>query len=291
VLLLYLQMCKCFGIESNRRSRTKILVALAFFLLATASTTLGVQALVFPIPPVQSTATTLSPTHIIFPGGGVYFYWQAGAVTFLRETYNLSSARFTGASAGALTAALTCNDVDFNKATKRALELANDAGIWDRGSLQGIWGELIREWLDELLPDNAAERATQRQLALLVTPVPFLGKEKISDFANKKDLIDCAMASAHLPWFLNGKLTTKFRNRRYIDGSFLASRNDYQDVNDDANAIVLDYKKDLAYKNKGLFEFVKAASPDGIYRMIEDGYNYAQGQDQLGAYETLLPRR
>ena len=35
--------------------------------------------------------------------------------------------------------------------------------IWNRpGGLAGIWGSLVREWLDELLPEDAAERCNGR---------------------------------------------------------------------------------------------------------------------------------
>ena len=51
---------------------------------------------------------------LVFSGGGLFFYWQAGVVTFLRENgYDLSNVDLAGASAGALTATLTATNVDF----------------------------------------------------------------------------------------------------------------------------------------------------------------------------------
>lgn len=136
-------------------------------------------------------------THIIFPGGGIFFYYQAGLVNFLRERYDMSSCTFSGASAGALTATLTAANVDFYEATDLALKLAKSAGVWDRkGGLQGIWGPMIEEWLELLLP--TCIDALQDRITLLVTPVPSFGKTKISRFENKKDLIQCNMASVHL---------------------------------------------------------------------------------------------
>jgi hypothetical protein len=36
--------------------------------------------------------------------------------------------------------------------------LAKEYQIWDRPQgLMGIWGKIIREWLDEILPENATE--------------------------------------------------------------------------------------------------------------------------------------
>ena len=64
-------------------------------------------------------------SHVVFPGGGIFFYWQAGVVSYLREQgYDLDDATMAGASAGALTATLTASNVDFYDATALALDLA-----------------------------------------------------------------------------------------------------------------------------------------------------------------------
>jgi predicted acylesterase/phospholipase RssA len=97
------------------------------------------------------------------------FYWQAGVITHLREAgYDLSSCTFSGASAGALTATFSTTDVDFYDATDLALELAANAGVWDRrGGLANIWGPMIEEWLYDLLPQSIAN--VERRLSLLGT--------------------------------------------------------------------------------------------------------------------------
>lgn len=36
--------------------------------------------------------------------------------------------------------------------------MSDDADVWERPlGLMGIWGNIIYEWLDELLPDDAAD--------------------------------------------------------------------------------------------------------------------------------------
>lgn len=139
-------------------------------------------------------------SHVVFPGGGIFFYWQAGVVCYLREQgYDLSTCSFSGASAGALTATLTSTNVDFYKATDLALSIAADAGVWDRpGGLQGIWGPMIEEWLDNLLPSSIEEHTKDNRLSLLVTPIPSFGKSAISQFTDRNDLIQCNRASVHL---------------------------------------------------------------------------------------------
>jgi predicted acylesterase/phospholipase RssA len=85
----------------------------------------------------STTPASESPPHLVFPGGGIFFYWQAGAVSYLREQgYNLTAVTAAGASAGALTATLAATGVDFYQATALALDLADKAefGIGAGGS-------------------------------------------------------------------------------------------------------------------------------------------------------------
>lgn len=233
-----------------------------------------------------------SPVNLVFPGGGIYFYWQAGVVSFLREqNYNLDSIPMVGASAGALTATLTATNVDFFRATDLALQLAADAGVWNRsGGLQGIWGPMIHNWLDELLPDDAVERVQGQRLSLLLTPVPQFGKELVNQFVDKEDLIRCNLASVHLPYFLDSRLTAKFRGHHYIDGSFLARPQDYHTSK--ANNIlpeilVLDYKDDPLYQTTRWFDFVEAAKPKAIYGMMQDGRQYASVAEERGLFSPI----
>ena len=85
-------------------------------------------------------------------------------MTYLREqNYDLSDVKLTGASAGALVATLTATEVDFEEATTNALQLAENAGVWDRKlGLQGIWGPMIESWLDELIPEEPLDMVNDR---------------------------------------------------------------------------------------------------------------------------------
>jgi hypothetical protein len=166
--------------------------------------------------------------RVAFPGGGLFFYWQAGVIVsfnnyyisspehpsfscnysrtkltnvvffnthyththilqaYLQEEgYNLSSHNtlVSGASAGALSATLAKTGVNPYDATTLALSMSEDAGIWDRPSgLQGVWGNIIRDWLERLLPADAEERAEDgvRSIALPVSIKFIIHHELIS---------------------------------------------------------------------------------------------------------------
>lgn len=235
-----------------------------------------------------------SAAHLVFPGGGIFFYWQAGAVTYLREAgYDLKQCTMSGASAGALTATLATNDVCFADATNLALSLAEKAGVWDRsGGLQGVWGPMIEQWLDELLPDDAHVTSSER-LALLVTPVPSFGKTRVTQFQDKRDLIRANMASVHLPWFLDGRLTTTFRDKPHVDGSFLSKDYHYVPLESRASQraiVTLDWTEDEGMATE-FGDFVKLVSKEGIWGMLEQGKSYAANVMEPRGDFRLLPRK
>lgn len=83
---------------------------------------------------------------------------RSGIVKYLEEHYDLTKVHVRGASAGALLATLAACNVDPKTALDSAHRLALEAGLWDRKlKLAGVWGDLIRAWLYELLPANASD--------------------------------------------------------------------------------------------------------------------------------------
>eukprot|EP00577_Skeletonema_sp_RCC1716_P018057 CAMPEP_0113400006 /NCGR_PEP_ID=MMETSP0013_2-20120614/15875_1 /TAXON_ID=2843 ORGANISM="Skeletonema costatum, Strain 1716" /NCGR_SAMPLE_ID=MMETSP0013_2 /ASSEMBLY_ACC=CAM_ASM_000158 /LENGTH=253 /DNA_ID=CAMNT_0000285011 /DNA_START=120 /DNA_END=881 /DNA_ORIENTATION=+ /assembly_acc=CAM_ASM_000158 len=237
----------------------------------------------------SSTVDEHSGPRLIFPGGGLFFYWQAGVISHLQEEgYNLSNAHLSGASAGALSATLAATGVDFYEATELALSLSEEAGVWDRPlGLQGIWGDMIHTWLDELLPHDADEMVSEK-LHILVTPVPSFGKQKINKFDTRDDLIHANMASVHLPWFLNGDLTKEFRGQSVIDGSFLAKPSDYLDNEKHVdNALILDFKRDPVMQDRSSDFVNPGKGKQFIWDILEQGKRHAQIMDNQGEFRIL----
>ena len=83
---------------------------------------------------------------IVFPGGGIYFWWQAGAVKAMQESIDLDEYHFAGASAGSISAVFAACNVDMDEAFSLTVRLAGEAGLWERREgLAGIWGPIIGE--------------------------------------------------------------------------------------------------------------------------------------------------
>eukprot|EP00960_Hanusia_phi_P049187 759424-Hanusia_phi.AAC.7 len=70
----------------------------------------------------QSQASDSRPL-IVFPGGGIYFWWQAGVVQGLQKRISVDSFDFTGASAGSLSAVFAACGVDMMQAFHLARKL------------------------------------------------------------------------------------------------------------------------------------------------------------------------
>lgn len=144
-------------------------------------------------------------------GAGLFFFWQLGAVKFLLEHFDLRRVPFVGASGGALASVLAACHCDPEHVLETAYQLSLEHQIWERPlGLAGVWGDIIERWLDHLLPDDAAERCRGR-VELVVTVLPFGNQITISDFKDKKDLINVCMASSHVPLLLDWKMARTCR--------------------------------------------------------------------------------
>jgi hypothetical protein len=125
---------------------------------------------------------------IVFPGGGIYFWWQAGALKALQETCDLDEYEFAGASAGSLSAVFAACNVDMDEVYRSAHRLASENGIWERREgLAGVWGSLIQTWLEEILPEDAALRCSGR-VSISVTELrPWLMPFRRCQVCNSSD--------------------------------------------------------------------------------------------------------
>lgn len=180
---------------------------------------------------------------ISLSGGGVFFFWQLGVLNYLQQHFDLAPAQFIGASAGALCSVLTACNVDPHRAVREAYRLSLENNIWERPSgLAGIWANLIRQWLDELLPADAVDRCSGR-VKVIVTEIPSLRLKYVDTFDSRDDLIDACMASVHIPFFLDGNATFAYKGVQYVDGSlwdFLSGSNSDL-LTCDGRSCIIDY--------------------------------------------------
>ena len=278
IIFLILVVCESFGFSYqswNAHLRTSSLQALSSPVLGT-------------------TKKHRVPELLYFRGGGIYYYWQAGFCEYLQEKSLGLGTPMVGASAGALSAAMLSCDCDFRDATDFVVDQADRYRIYERKSLAFIWGGLIDEWLNHVLPDEIPTRA-KNDLHVTLTPMRIWQRPKlVTEFENKHQLKRALMASVHIPFFLNGKLYTKFEGRRYMDGSlysFVTNSNrirplpyELDHTLNDKDIYYVDYNndKDFLQRNADL-NFVSMVSPEGLYSMMDYGYAYAKAEHERGA--------
>ena len=222
-------------------------------------------------------------------GGGRFFFWYLGVLKYLLEYYELPRCSMIGASAGGLVVVLAACDVNLDRAVREAYRLSVENDIWSRpAGLAGIWGGLVRDWLDELLPPDADERCAGR-VKLVVTEALTLRIRYVEDFLDRDDLIDAAMASIHIPFFLDGNATRAYRGQRYIDGSlwdFFSGKNS-ELITCGGSACVIDYFFDDSLEYDRL-DFVKLSSFEEVKSLARKGYAYAQRTDAAGGFDSTL---
>eukprot|EP00892_Ulva_mutabilis_P003701 jgi/Ulvmu1/1702/UM116_0015.1 len=223
---------------------------------------------------------------VSFAGGGIYFFWQLGAVKFLQEKYDLTKVPMAGASSGSLVACLSACGVDPDLIVEEAYQLSIQNDIWNRKfGLLGIWGGLIRNWLDKLLPDNAHELVSHR-LHVIIAKAPTLNLFEINQFDSKEDLIEAVMASAHVPFFLDGRPFLKYRGELCWDGSFpdFFYFENSELLQRDGRSLIVDYSMDEELEwTRG--DFLKLRDYDEILGLIDKGYKYMLRQHEQGLVE------
>ena len=97
-------------------------------------------------------------------------------------------------------------------AVESAHALSVQHGLFDRPlGLAGVWGGVVRRWLHDLLPVDAADVCGGGRLKLVVTDVPSLRTSTLDCFTTKAELVDACLASAHVPFFLDGKPCARYR--------------------------------------------------------------------------------
>jgi hypothetical protein len=105
---------------------------------------------------------------------------------------------------------------------------------------------------------------------ICLTSLKIFDKKKIiiNKFNNVEDIVECCMASSHLPFISNGDFFYVFNHKKYIDGGVF-SNNYPKEVNPD----LIIYPK--MFKNKNIRQFSKLTTLN-IEKLIYEGYKDAR---------------
>lgn len=148
--------------------------------------------------------------------------------------------------------------------------------------LAGIWGNLVRQWLNELIPSNINSSQIEN-LHILITPLTLpLYPIIVSNLHNKQEVIDACMASSHLPFFMDGNLSIKYKNQNYIDGSICCYFRQNIPLPPTVTSI---YKVDFCRDHKFQCYCLapgKLITKQQAFDMMEYGYNFMKLEHKNG---------
>jgi len=142
----------------------------------------------------MTTAPLLQQVDIWIDGGGFPAFWyNYGYATALIKGQKCRSV--TGYSAGALVASMILCGITVEAVADVALGLVADCGI---GSL----GDVVFNFCDRLLPDDAHHVLSERVHILTADPRIWYNAKVFSKFDSRKELIDALRASSFIPLFM-----------------------------------------------------------------------------------------
>lgn len=201
-------------------------------------------------------------TIVIKPGGLKGFYMM-GISKYIKDHYNTTNWIYYGSSAGAWNGLyLTC------KNEKIFMDQIYDLHDYVYNDLYDLEKTMKKRILSKFTLDDFSID----QLNICVTTRKkwsfLLKKNIISDYRDLDDLVECCIASSHLPIISNGNFFYKYRNILTLDGGFFNNPYDKSKV-----------KPDLVihpniWKNKNINSINRIHNMD-IKLLLNEGYKDA----------------
>ncbi|KAL6560705.1 hypothetical protein OROGR_004264 [Orobanche gracilis] len=151
-----------------------------------------------------------------FSAAGLLFPYHLGVAKLLIEKgYIKETTPLAGSSAGAIVCAVIASGASMEDSLKATKMLAEDCRL--HGTAFRL-GAVLRDILDQFLPDDAHIRSNGR-VRVAVTEILWRPRGLLVDnFDSKEDLINAVFTSSFIPGYLAPRPATRFRNRLCIDG-------------------------------------------------------------------------
>jgi hypothetical protein len=207
--------------------------------------------------------------HIRVEGAGGHYSYLLGIASILQEYFDLDNVIYSAYSAGCIPAMLLC--LQYNIAEE--FEKLNIPMLCElqSSSLKCFFNfipTLKRYLLNRLNSNPEIYQKANHRLHCNLTHAPSLENHLYYNFKSNEDLIDCCMASGHIPIY-NKSLFYTFRDKYYIDGGF--NKNHLNLVNYRTLTIATNSWRNL----------------DGNFLFISSCENYAKQLYELGRLDAL----
>jgi len=171
-------------------------------------------------------------------------------------------------SSGAIISAIMSLEIDFAKAAIILFQAQPKST--NQFAMVGNWKKRIKVYFENIFPNEYKYEG----LDTLRIGVQFLtGFQFIENFKSKNDLINCLLASTHIPFIMNFKPFEKFRGRTCVDGDFLRS----YERDKEKEGFFLNYEMTF-------IESISKKNENDYLRLIEAGYQTAANDIELNNY-------
>ena len=225
--------------------------------------------------------------HIRFNGAGGHYNYLLGVASILQTHYDLSNVIFSGYSAGCVPAILLCLGLDINKEMKyinspllNALSTCFTRAYFN--FIPYLFTVLLNRF--SMISKDLYKKANHRMFCNL-THIPTLANHIYSEYTSNSDLVNCLLASGHIP-FYNTRLFYTYRNQYYIDGGLSKMLNNGKLF--ECGSSMLELKTDMFRTHERSFIF--------IYTCLDySNYLYKSGQEDalnnLKYFDKFLKRK
>ncbi len=203
---------------------------------------------------------------IVIKPGGVKGYYMMGICKYIRDHYDLTEYNYYGSSAGAWNILyLACNKEKESLFVQHAQEL----GQFSYYNLYDLENNMKKRLLNHFTMDDFDVSKIHICVSSKRNFFPFFKKNIVHEFDDLEDLIECCIASSHLPLITNGNFYYRFRNEKCIDGGIF--KRPYRKNQNKFPSFIL-YPE--IWKNKKIDTMNRMGSLD-IHRLLYHGYNDA----------------
>jgi predicted patatin/cPLA2 family phospholipase len=227
-------------------------------------------------------------THIRFNGAGGHYSYLLGIASVLQTNYDLKNVLFSGYSAGCIPAVLLCVDLEIEKEVYNinypVLEKISMCVTKAYFNFIPCLKEILNKRFNEV--SNLLYLRANNKMHCNLTHIPSFKNHVYKKYNSNSDLIDCMLASGHVP-FYNKNLFYTYNNKYYVDGglSKMLNRDELFNINGEQ---LLEIKTTMFRDHLTHFIFISSSTNDSNYLYNlgkKDAYN------NLKYFDMYLTRR
>ena len=204
------------------------------------------------------------PSNVIVnTPAGLYGFYTLGVNAYIKQHYDITNYSYSGASAGAWNSVFLSfkgNDSDFLS------DILTCAKLDPKLSILEIEKTLKQKVVKKYTMDDF--RTNHIYIGVSVFRLPRLNLVIFNNFRDIEDLIDCCIASSHIP-FITGGALHKYRNKFSFDGGYFK----YPYINNTEPTIIITPSIWNSIYTKNTINGIKRNQPLTLQQLYQEGYD------------------